>query len=310
MENTFVTLTERLPETKSSLPQSVERIPRSGMGDSLHLYMREIGKTKLLTMEEELELARRIKEGDEAAREAMIRANLRLVVKLAREYEGLGVPLLDLINEGNIGLMRAVERYDPSKGAKLSTYGGLWIKQAIKRALAEQSKTIRLPVHVVDKLYQIKQCATRLRVSLGREPSDEELAHEMGTTVRRIEEMRAANTCPLSLDATLGDDDGGTLAEIVEDEKAEMATEIVANQNTLQMLRELVGQLSAREGAVLNARFGLDGGSPKGLEEVGALLGITRERVRQIQMRALRNLRKKMERRRMVDPETFELLAA
>lgn len=309
MENTSAMMTEKLPETKEAVADSVDQTRRNGCSDSLHLYMREIGKTKLLTMEEELELARRIKEGDEAAREEMIRANLRLVVKLAREYEGLGVPLLDLINEGNIGLMRAVERYDPSKGAKLSTYGGLWIKQAIKRALAEQSKTIRLPVHIVDRLYKMHQCTRQLMETLGREPSDEELAHEMGTTPKKLEAMRAANTRPLSLDATLSEDDGGTLGEIVEDEKAEKATDVVANQNTLQLLRELVGNLGAREAAVLNARFGLDGGHPKGLEEVGEMLGITRERVRQIQNKALTNLRKMMQRRKLDKPETFELAA-
>jgi RNA polymerase primary sigma factor len=302
--------TETLPEPRSSVVESQERKYSSNSCDSLNLYMREIGKAKLLTLEEEVELAKRIKAGDEAAREEMIRANLRLVVKMARDYEGLGVPLLDLINEGNIGLMRAVERYDPTKGAKLSTYGGLWIKQAIKRALAQQSKTIRLPVHIVDKLYKMHQCARQLTETYGREPSDEELAKELGTTLRRVGEMRAANTRPLSLDATLGEDEGSTLGEVVEDESAETATDIVANQNTVQLLRELVAKLNPREAALLKARFGLDGGSPKRLEEVGALLGITRERVRQIQNKALIKLRKMMEQRRMDGPDASELLAA
>ncbi|MDB6030255.1 MAG: rpoD [Verrucomicrobiales bacterium] len=310
MRNISGTLTEGVPRPGSSVVESQERQHTSNGCDSLNLYMREVGKTKLLTLEEEVELARRIREGDETARDEMILANLRLVVKMARDYEGLGVPLLDLINEGNIGLMRAVERYDPAKGAKLATYGTLWIKQAIKRALANQSKTIRLPVHIVDKLYKMHQCARQLTEAYGREPSDEELAKELGTTSRRVGEMRAANTRPLSLDATLGEDEGSTLGEIVEDESAGTATEIVANQNTVQLLRELVAKLSAREAALLNARFGLDGSPPKRLEEVGALLGITRERVRQIQNKAFTKLRRMMEKRSMDQPNTFELLAA
>src|SRR3954466_15407331 len=176
-------------------------------GDSLQLYLREIGQVKLLTPEEEITLAKRIKRGDKKAREHMIKANLRLVVKIARDYENLGLPLLDLINEGNIGLMKGVERFDPRKGAKLSTYAAWWIKQAIKRALANQSKTIRLPVHVVDKLAHIRRAEMKLREVLDRDPTDEEVAAELGLDAKRVRRYRQASRAPVSLDAPIGDDD-------------------------------------------------------------------------------------------------------
>src|SRR5213075_2119935 len=171
----------------------------SARGDTLQLYLREIGQVKLLTPQEEITLAKRIKRGDEKAREQMIKANLRLVVKIARDYENQGLPLLDLINEGNIGLMKGVERFNPAKGAKLSTYAAWWIKQSIKRALANQSKTIRLPVHVVDKLFHLRRAAGKLEEILGREPTDEELASELDTTALKISELRAASIRPASL---------------------------------------------------------------------------------------------------------------
>src|SRR6266699_258112 len=196
----------RLAATKPSaqvpapMAVSPEVAPRQApSGDALQLYLREIGQVKLLTPEEEIVLARRIKRGDKRAREQMIKANLRLVVKIARDYEGLGLPILDLVNEGNIGLMKGVERFDPKKGAKLSTYASWWIKQSIKRALANQSKTIRLPVHVVDKLFQLRRAAAKLEEVLGREPSDDELAAELGYTVARVKQLRRAAVRPTSL---------------------------------------------------------------------------------------------------------------
>src|SRR6202050_897782 len=177
-------------------------------GDTaIRLYLREIGQVKLLTPDEEIQLAARIKKGDKKAREHMIKANLRLVVKIARDYEGIGLPLLDLISEGNIGLMKAVERFDPKKGGKLSTYGSWWIKQSIKRALANQSKTIRLPVHLVDKISRMRRMAMKLQEELGREPTDEELAGELGMTAARVAQMRMAAIRPASLDAPIGDED-------------------------------------------------------------------------------------------------------
>jgi RNA polymerase primary sigma factor len=264
--------------------------------NAFRLYLREIGQVKLLTPEEEIELAARIKAGDKKAREHMIKANLRLVVKIARDYEGLGLPLLDLISEGNIGLMKAVERFDPKKGGKLSTYAAWWIKQAIKRALANQSKTIRLPVHLVDKIARMRRVAMELQEELGREPTDEELAAELGTTPARVAQMRTAAIRPASLDAPLSDEeDSNSFGEIVQDESAHTPYEELEEKTVTAMLRELLARLDKREATILTRRFGLDGEPPQTLEEVGAQFGVTRERVRQIQNIALRKLRRMIE---------------
>jgi RNA polymerase primary sigma factor len=260
------------------------------------LYLREIGQVQLLTPEEEIELAARIKKGDKKAREHMIKANLRLVVKIAHDYEGFGLPLLDLISEGNIGLMKAVERFDPSKGGKLSTYGSWWIKQSIKRALANQSKTIRLPVHLVDKISKMRRVALKLQEVFGREPTDEELAEEMGMTPSRVAQMRTAAIRPASLDAPIGDDESNNYSEIIADENADTPYEQLEDQTVTRMLQEMVKTLDPREATILRYRFGLDGGSEKTLEEVGEKFGVTRERVRQIQNIALNKLRKMIER--------------
>jgi RNA polymerase primary sigma factor len=262
---------------------------------SLKLYLREIGKVKLLSQEDEVELAARIRKGDKKAREQMIKANLRLVVKIARDYEGLGLPLLDLISEGNIGLMKAVERFDPAKGGKLSTYGSWWIKQSMKRALANQSKTIRLPVHMVDKISKMNRAARRLQELLGREPTDEELAEELHVKTARVAMMRMAATRPTSLDAPVGDADNGTFAEVVRDENADDPFEELQAKGVTGMLKDLVTNLTSREANILRARYGLDGGRMKTLEEIGAEWGITRERARQVQNNALRKLRAMIE---------------
>jgi len=261
----------------------------------IKLYLREIGQVKLLTPQEEIQLAAKIKRGDKKAREHMIKANLRLVVKIARDYDGLGLPLLDLISEGNIGLMKAVERFDPKKGGKLSTYGSWWIKQSIKRALANQSKTIRLPVHLVDKISKMRRTAMKLQELFGREPTDEELAAEIGTTASRVSQMRIAAIRPASLDAPIGDDDSNNFSDMVEDERAINPYEELEEKTVTSMLQEMVKHLDDREATILRFRFGLDGGPEKTLEEVGEKFGVTRERVRQIQNLALRKLRKMIE---------------
>jgi len=278
------------------LPPPIARDRTSYDGDTaIKLYLREIGQVRLLTREEEIQLAARIKRHDKKAREHMIKANLRLVVKIARDYEGLGLPLLDLISEGNIGLMKAVERFDPAKGGKLSTYGSWWIKQSIKRALANQSKTIRLPVHLVDKISKMRRTALRLQEELGREPTDEELAAELDTSPARVAQMRTAAIRPASLDAPIGDEDSNTFAEVVQDEAAENPYAQLEGKTVTAMLREMVKTLDAREATILRARFALDGGTAQTLEEVGKTFGVTRERVRQIQNVALRKLRKMIE---------------
>src|SRR5678810_790922 len=259
------------------------------------IYLREIGQTPLLTMEQEVQLAARIKKGDKEARSQMIRANLRLVVKIAHDYGNLGLPLLDLVSEGNIGLMKAVERFDPAKGGKLSTYAAWWIKQSIKRALANQSKTIRLPVHLVDKISKMRRTSMRLQEELGREPTDEELGEELGITAARVAQMRLAAIRPASLDAPIGDEDSNNFAEVVEDEAADTPYEQLEDKTVTRMLQEMVKTLDPREATILRARFGLDGGPEKTLEEVGEKFGVTRERVRQIQNIALKKLRKMIE---------------
>jgi RNA polymerase primary sigma factor len=274
----------------------LERERSSYDGDTaIKLYLREIGQVKLLTPQEEIELAARIKKGDKKAREQMIKANLRLVVKIARDYEGIGLPLLDLISEGNIGLMKAVERFDPSKGGKLSTYGSWWIKQSIKRALANQSKTIRLPVHLVDKISKMRRTAMRLQEELGREPTDDELGGELGISASRVAQMRLAAIRPASLDAPIGDEDSNNFAEVVQDEAADTPYEQLEEKTVTRMLQEMVKTLDPREATILRARFGLDGGPERTLEEVGEKFGVTRERVRQIQNIALKKLRKMIE---------------
>jgi RNA polymerase primary sigma factor len=281
-------------ETEEPGPRGRERSAYDG-DTAIKLYLREIGQVKLLTPQEEIDLAARIKKGDKKAREQMIKANLRLVVKIARDYEGIGLPLLDLISEGNIGLMKAVERFDPAKGGKLSTYGSWWIKQSIKRALANQSKTIRLPVHLVDKISKMRRTAMRLQEELGREPSDEELGEELGITASRVAQMRMAAIRPASLDAPIGDEDSNNFAEVVQDESADTPYEQLEEKTVTRMLQEMVKTLDPREATILRARFGLDGGPQKTLEEVGQKFGVTRERVRQIQNIALKKLRKMIE---------------
>ncbi|MSU63101.1 MAG: RNA polymerase sigma factor RpoD/SigA [Pedosphaera sp.] len=286
---------KRTPKAQETSPPAPRERTAYDGDTAIKLYLREIGQVALLTREEEVVLAARIHKGDKKAREHMIKANLRLVVKIAHDYDGLGLPLLDLINEGNIGLMKAVERFDPAKGGKLSTYGSWWIKQSIKRALANQSKTIRLPVHLVDKISKMRRTALRLQEEFGREPTDEELSDELGISASRVAQLRTAAIRPASLDAPIGDDDSNNFSEIVQDENAETPYEKLEEKTVTKMLQEMVKTLDSREATILRYRFGLDGGAEKTLEEVGEKFGVTRERVRQIQNIALNKLRKQIE---------------
>jgi RNA polymerase primary sigma factor len=261
----------------------------------LRRYLAEIAKVKLLTIEEETALAARIHQGDDHAREHMIKANLRLVVKIAHDYEHFGIPLMDLISEGNIGLMKAVGRFDPAKGAKLSTYASWWIKQAIKRALANQSKTIRVPVHMVDKISHLNRAANRLHDVFGRPPTDEELGEELGISATEVANRRTASNRPVSLDAQIGGEGSNTFGEMVEDENAAAPFLELESKAVKNILVEILGTLSGREKQILVARFGLDGRPPQTLEDVGLSLRITRERVRQIQDKCLRKLRELMQ---------------
>jgi RNA polymerase primary sigma factor len=264
-------------------------------GSSHQLYMQEIGKTPLLTREEEIKLASQVKRGDKRARERMIKANLRLVVKIAHDYSNLGLPLLDLINEGNIGLMKAVERFDPKKGAKLSTYAALWIKQSIRRALSNQSKTIRLPVHIVDKIHKLHRASLQLAETLGRDPSDTELAERLGVSPARAAQLRTVGASPMSLDAPLGDDDENRFSDIVQDEGALTPYELLRVKTMRQEIRQHVKYLTPREAEIVTLRYGLDGKEPRTLDVVGKKFKVTRERVRQIQEVALHKLRRRLE---------------
>lgn len=279
--------------------RSTEALPAAGRArpDALALYMRVVAEVPLLTPAQEIELAARIRCGDAAAREWMIRANLRFVIKIAREYEHVGMPLLDLINEGNIGLMLAVDRFDPRKGAKLTTYAVLWIRQSIRRALASQGKTIRLPVYAVDQNYHLGRAEMRLREELGRDATDTELAAELGLTSDRICQLRIAAIRPASLDAALGDDDSNRIADVVADENAELPGFNLDKENAFELLNEVLPKLPPREAAIIRLRFGLEGGVEKTLEEIGAIMQLTRERIRQLQNVALNRLRGLIEER-------------
>ncbi len=262
--------------------------------NSLRIYLREIAKTDLLTREQEVELAAKIKKGDKKARSLMIRANLRLVVKIAQDYANYGLPLSDLISEGNIGLMKAVERFDPEKGGKLSTYGSWWIKQSIKRALANQSKTIRLPVHMVDKISRMRRISNMLAEALGREPTDSELAEELGIPRNKLAMLKQASQRPASLDAPIGDDDSSDYSEIIGDEKALDPALALQSNDMHGQLDDLLDNLDERETRIIGARFGLDGQKPLTLEEIGVEFGVTRERIRQLQNVALAKMRKSL----------------
>ncbi len=261
---------------------------------SLDIYMQQISDIPLLTVQDEIDLAARIAKGDTEAREIMITSNLRLVVKIAQEYSNLGLSVLDLINEGNMGLMKAVERFDPSKGGKLSTYASWWIKQAIKRALANQSKTIRLPVHMVDRVTLIRRTAAKLSESLGREPTNEEIAETLNLPATRVSHLRNVSTKPASLDSPINEEDGSTLGEVVPDEKSVDPYESLKSKSLIGDVNLVLSMLEPREADIIRLRFGLDGRDPLTLEQVGEQIGITRERVRQLQDQALRDLRKKM----------------
>lgn len=264
-------------------------------GDSHQLYMQEVGRTPLLTREEEIKLAARVKRGDMRAREHMIKANLRLVVKIAHEYANLGLPLPDLINEGNIGLMKAVERFNPKKGAKLSTYAALWIKQSIRRALSNQSKTIRLPVHIVDKVHKLHIANLKLTEKLGRDPTDTELGESLGVPAARAAQLRTLGVNPISLDAPIGDQDDNRFGDIVEDDGASTPYEQLRTKMVRQEIRQHVKHLTPREAEIVTLRYGLDGREPRTLEVVGRRFKVTRERVRQIQEIALEKLRRRVD---------------
>jgi RNA polymerase primary sigma factor len=262
---------------------------------SLQAYLDSIGRYPLLTSEEEVKLAKRIKKGDRAAREQMVAANLRLVVKIAKEYNGYGLPLEDLISEGNIGLVRAVEKFDPKHGTKFSTYASWWIKQAVRRAIANQSKTIRVPVHVADKIQKLRRMGHRLTEELGREPDDAELAEELEISESKVAQLRSAGLQPLSLDAAVGtEDETATLAEIIGDQSAVDPSQKLTNENMQETVMAALSVLNEREMKIISLRFGLDGQKELTLADIGKKFKVTRERIRQLQNSALSKLQKRI----------------
>jgi RNA polymerase primary sigma factor len=263
--------------------------------NSIEVYLKEIGRTPLLTRKEERRLARLIKRGDPAARTKMIKANLRLVVKIANDYGDLGLPLLDLISEGNIGLMKAVEHFNPKKGAKFSTYASWWIKQAVRRALSKQAKIIRLPVHITEKVSKLKRARFNLEERLGRKPTPEELATVLGVSSSRVEYMGRLMLSPLSLDqkTDMGDENSCNLGEVIEDANAPMPSDQIEQKMQRAAIDQILGKLTEREREIMILRFGLDGRKPQTLEMVGRHFRVTRERIRQVQEIALGKLRRK-----------------
>jgi len=270
----------------------------------IRYYLDQIGKTPLLTLEEETALARRVLKGDEAARQKMIQSNLRLVVRIAKDYDNFGLSLMDLISEGNFGLIKAVERFDPDKGGKLSTYASWWIKQAIKRALASNGKTIRLPVHMVDRIAQMRRVTARLTAEIGREPHNDEIALAMEIPLAKVVHMQSIANRAASLDQPVGVEGDATLGDLVKDESERTPFETLRGKSDNAEIGEMLAALDPREAEILTHRFGLNGESPLTLEEVGERFKLTRERVRQLQQSALMQLRRIMtERQKLLTPE-------
>lgn len=289
-----------IPDTPDAPPSFLEKPapsiePVHAERSNLQLYLQEIGQTPLLTIDEEIKLAKRIHKGDKAARDHMIKANLRLVVKIAMDYKDFGLPLLDLISEGNLGLIKAVERFDPAKGGKLSTYAAWWIKQSIKRALANQSKTIRLPVHLVDKISKMRRTAMALTEEFGREPTDEELARELQIPTSKVAHLKSVSVRPASLDAPVGEDgDSATFGDIVGDDNAVSPYEGLRDSTQNDDLYVMINSLDSRESEIIKYRFGLEGRDALTLEEVGQKFQVTRERIRQLEYLALNKMRRAM----------------
>jgi RNA polymerase primary sigma factor len=281
--------------------ESVGRIRAAVGEDPVQVYLRSIGRIKLLTATEEIELARRIAKGDMLAKKRLVQSNLRLVVSVAKKYQGRGLPFLDLIQEGNVGLIRAAEKFDAERGYKFSTYATWWIRQGITRALADKSRTIRVPVHMVETINALRKATRKLSQEIGRRPTMEELAKEMNITLTKVKEILAANRLPLSLDTPYGEDDDNSLAELVEDENAAKPEDSTEASLMASDIKGVLSMLTPRERDVLILRFGLSDGKQRTLEQVGKLVGITRERTRQIELKALRALRQSKQTSRLKD---------
>ena len=278
-----------------SIPDSIN------IEDPVRMYLKEIGKVPLLTAEEEIELAKRMENGDEEAKKRLAEANLRLVVSIAKRYVGRGMLFLDLIQEGNLGLIKAVEKFDYNKGFKFSTYATWWIRQAITRAIADQARTIRIPVHMVETINKLIRVSRQLLQELGREPTPEEIAEEMGMSVERVREILKISQEPVSLETPIGEEEDSHLGDFIQDDNVPVPADAAAFTLLKEQLVEVLGTLTEREQKVLRLRFGLDDGRARTLEEVGKEFNVTRERIRQIEAKALRKLRHPSRSRKLKD---------
>ena len=273
------------------LVDPLELAAEYNLDDPVRMYLKEIGQVKLLTADEEIELAKRVSEGDKAAKDRLTEANLRLVVSIAKKYSGRGLHILDLIQEGNTGLIRAVDKFDYTKGNKFSTYATWWIRQAITRAIADQARTIRVPVHMVEVINKATRCNRKLVQELGREPTLEEIAAELNLPIEKIIEANRTAADTLSLDMPVGDEEDTTIGSFVEDDNTPGPADATSNALLAEALAEILGTLTEREADVLRMRFGMYDGRTHTLEEVGQIFGVTRERIRQIENKAIRKLR-------------------
>lgn len=269
--------------------------------DPVRMYLKEIGRVQLLSTEGEIELADKIQRGDEEAKRKLAEANLRLVVSIARRYVGRGMLFLDLIQEGNMGLMKAVEKFDHTKGYKFSTYATWWIRQAITRAIADQARTIRIPVHMVEMINKVIRVSRQLLQEFGREPTTEEIAETMGLTPEKVREIMKISQDPVSLDTPIGEENDSHLGDFIEDQEAPAPADSAAYELLKEQLQDVLDSLTEREENVLRLRFGLDDGRARTLEEVGKVFGVTRERIRQIEAKALRKLRHPSRSKRLKD---------
>ena len=276
---------------EEELVDPVDLAAEYNLDDPVRMYLKEIGQIKLLSAEEEVDLAKRVSEGDQAAKNKLTEANLRLVVSIAKKYSGRGLHILDLIQEGNTGLIRAVDKFDWTKGNKFSTYATWWIRQAITRAIADQARTIRVPVHMVEVINKATRCNRKLVQELGREPTVEEIAAELNLPVEKIIEANRTAADTLSLDTPVGDEEDTSIGSFVEDERTPGPADATSNAMLAEALKEILDTLTEREADVLRMRFGMYDGRTHTLEEVGQIFGVTRERIRQIENKAIRKLR-------------------
>ena len=286
---------------EEELVDPVDLAAEYNLDDPVRMYLKEIGQIKLLSAEEEVELAQKVSEGDQAAKNKLTEANLRLVVSIAKKYSGRGLHILDLIQEGNTGLIRAVDKFDWTKGNKFSTYATWWIRQAITRAIADQARTIRVPVHMVEVINKATRCNRKLVQELGREPTVEEIAAELGLPVEKIIEANRTAADTLSLDTPVGDEEDTSIGSFVEDERTPGPADATSNAMLAEALKEILDTLTEREADVLRMRFGMYDGRTHTLEEVGQIFGVTRERIRQIENKAIRKLRHPSRAKRIKD---------